>query len=302
MISSIDSTAMFYSLLFQVNSTDTGGVANNLEKQVIENVAKALRDPQAIADNILKLSSRVIDIDNKLADPECDTDSLLKMLQQDPVISVEVLKLCNSPAFRRGSNDVTNLQQALVSLGRDQIRRFITSSMVKEVIDIKPIYYRRFGAQIWHHSLQVALLAGEMAEDDGDTAFLMGLLHDVGKIAIFKILIDAFIHADAGEQPRSNLFRQAMTSRSLVLSATLAKCWQLPAIYSEQLEILANVSGRPDSGMAAVIWRANAISEISMLYEAKRLDDESLPKYLNRIDLSIDDFLVIHQRLLEIEY
>ncbi|MGL4475637.1 MAG: HDOD domain-containing protein [Shewanella sp.] len=301
LINSIDSSAMFYSLLFQVDSEDSGGVANNLEKKVIENVAKALSDPEQIAAKVLKLSSRVIEIDKQLANPECDVQAILKLLQQDPMISIEVLKLCNSPAFRRGTKEVTNLQQALVSLGRDQIRRFVTSSMVKDIIDIKPIYYRRFGAQIWHHSLQVAFLAGEMATDDADTAFLMGLLHDVGKIAIFKILLDQFVVAEVGEQPRSHLFRQAMTSRSLVLSASLMKCWRLPPIYCEELEKLANVNYRPDGGLAAVIWRANAISELSMLYQAKRLDEEQLPLHLQRIDLSLEDFLELHEKLVTLE-
>lgn len=218
---SIDLAALFYSLLFPARTKDAGGVANNLERRVMAEIELALASPQVIAEKVLKLPSKVLELDRKLADPQFDTKDLLALIEQDPLLSVEVLKLCNSPAFKRGEREVTSLQQALVQLGREQLRCFVTSCLVREMLDIKPIYFRRFGAEIWRHSMQVAFLTSELSEEDRDTAFLLGLLHDVGKLAIFKMLLDAFVQAEPGEQPNSWLFRQVMTAKSLTLSALL---------------------------------------------------------------------------------
>ncbi|MGI2261323.1 HDOD domain-containing protein [Shewanella sp. GXUN23E] len=299
--SHIDVTALFYSLLFQVGADDTGGVANTLEKRVIDAVTEALASPQIIADRVLSLPSRLVELDRQLKLPETDINQILALIQQDPVLSVEVLRLCNSPAFRRSSKEITGLQQAVVQLGREQIRQLVTSCMVKEMMAIKPIYFRRFGAQIWRHSQQVAWLAGQLADKDlADDAFLIALLHDVGKIAIFKLMLDAFARAEPGEQPSSSLFRQVMTARSLSLSAVLTKCWGLPDTITETLSDLAAQDGILQDGIARVIWQANLISEIAMLHEAGRLEPNIFVALLNRAGVSEQEFELFNVRLKEI--
>lgn len=294
----VDVTAMFYSLLFPSRTSDNGGAANKLEQQVMKQVEHALSSPQTIADNVLKLPTRALELDGKLANESFETKDILSLIQQDPVLSAEVLKLCNSPAFKRNDKEITNLQQAVVQLGRQQLRRLITSCVVKDMIDIKPIYFRRFGAEIWRHSMQVAFLASELSGDDQDTAFMMGLLHDVGKIAIFKILVDAFVNADVSEQPCSSLFRQVMTSRSLTLSALLVKCWQLPSSFEDELLALGSAHAAPEQSMANTIWRANIISECSMLRKTNKLSDQQLAGQLIKVEVELDTFDTLHEKLM----
>ena len=298
----IDVTALFYSLLFQAGSGDTGGVANALEKQVIEAVKEALASPQQIADNVLSLPSRLVELDNQLKDPETDIAGILALIQQDPVLSVEVLKLCNSPAFRRSQKEITSLQQAVVQLGREQIRQMVTTCMVREMMDIKPIYFRRFGAQIWRHSQQVAWLAEQFApKQQAEDAFLIALVHDVGKMAIFKMLLDAFARSEQGEQPCSSLFRQVMTARSLTLSALLAQCWNLPETITETLSQLAAVDGPPKDGVPLVIWRANLVSETYMLHESGKLESNVLTALQQKAGITEEEFEVLSLKLKEIK-
>ncbi|WP_076416447.1 HDOD domain-containing protein [Shewanella sp. UCD-KL12] len=301
---SVDISALFYSLLFPAKTADTGGVANNLERNIISDVELALSSPQEIAENVLKLPTRMAELDRYLADNNADTNDLVELIQQDPVLSVELLKLCNSPAFKRSEKEITSLQQAFVQLGREQLRRYVSTCLVREMIAIKPIYYRRFGLQVWRHSMQVASLSVQLAqhlsEEDQETAFMLGLLHDVGKIAIFKMLLDAFHHAEPGEQPNSWLFRQVMTTKSLTLSALLVQCWQLPKRFESSLSLLANTTSQPVEPLAAVVWRANLISECSMLFQANKLDNACLTRLLIDADLSREEFDILHEQLKEI--
>ncbi|QIR16051.1 HDOD domain-containing protein [Shewanella aestuarii] len=295
--SQVDLSALFYSLLFPRQQQDNGGIANNLERQVMAQIEAALSSPKDIAEHVLKLPGKIIELDKKLADESVDIKELIALIQQDPLLSVEVLSLCNSPAYRRSDKDITSVQQALVQLGRAQLRRFVASCLAREMIEIKPIYFRRFGAEIWRHSMQVSFLASELADDEQDSVFFLGLLHDVGKIAIFKLLIDAFCQAEPGEQPNSQLFSQLMTTKSLTLSALLAKYWQLPLAFSESLALLANSDVIPKSGIAKIIWRANIISECSMLQQANKLPDDVLEKLLAQVELDKQSYLDIHQKL-----
>nr|WP_283106259.1 HDOD domain-containing protein [Shewanella saliphila] len=298
--SQLDLSALFYSLLFANQSIADSGIANNLERRVMQDIELALSSPQAIAENVLKLPSKILELDRKLADDNIDTKELIKLIEQDPLLCVEVLKLCNSMAFKRSENDVTSIQQALVQVGRQQLRHFITSCLAREMIDIKPIYFRRFGAEIWRHSMQVAFLASELANaEQCDIAFLLGLLHDVGKIAIFKMLVDAFYQAEPGEQPSSTLFKQVMTTKSLTLSALLARYWRLPEHFEAPLTLLANTNIKPDDEMTLIIWKANIISECSMLQQVDKLPQKELIVLLAQVGITEQEFAELHKKLLE---
>ncbi|MGI2001499.1 HDOD domain-containing protein [Shewanella frigidimarina] len=298
--SQLDLSALFYSLLFATPSTTTTGIANNLERSVMQNIEHALSSPQVIAENVLKLPSKILELDKKLSDDGIKTQELIQLIEQDPLLCVEVLKLCNSPAFKRSDSGVSSIKQALVQVGRQQLRQFITACLARELIDIKPIYFRRFGAEIWRHSMQVAFLSSELAsQDQRDSAFLLGLLHDVGKIAIFKMLVDAFYQAEPGEQPNSILFKQVMTTKSLTLSALLARCWQLPQHFETPLTLLANTNIKPTDGMTLLIWKANIISECSMLLQVEKLPQQALAVLLAQVECSEEDFIELHQKLIQ---
>ncbi|QDE29494.1 MULTISPECIES: HDOD domain-containing protein [Shewanella] len=297
--SQLDLSALFYSLLFATPSTTTTGIANNLERNVMQNIEQALSSPQAIAENVLKLPSKILELDKKLSDDGIKTQELIQLIEQDPLLCVDVLKLCNSPAFKRSDSDVNSIKQALVQVGRQQLRQFITVCLARELIDIKPIYFRRFGAEIWRHSMQVAFLASELSSpDQRDSSFLLGLLHDVGKIAIFKMLVDSFYQAEPGEQPNSMLFKQVMTTKSLTLSALLARHWQLPRHFETPLTLLANTNIKPDDDMALLIWKANIISECSMLLQADKLPKPALALLLAQVEFSEEQFIELHQQLI----
>lgn len=298
--SQLDLSALFYSLLFASQQSTTTGIANNLERSVMQKIEQALSSPESIAENVLKLPSKILELDKKLADDSIETQELIQLIEQDPLLCVEVLKLCNSPAFKRADTDVSSIQQALVQVGRQQLRQFITTCLARELIDIKAIYFRRFGAEIWRHSMQVAFLASELARSEQrDRAFLLGLLHDVGKIAIFKLLVDAFYQAEPGEQPSSSLFKQVMTTKSLTLSALLARYWQLPEHFEASLTLLANSNIKPVDEMALLIWKANIISECSMLQQVDKLPQAALALLLAQVDLSEEEFIVLHQKLMQ---
>lgn len=83
-----------------------------------------------------------------------------------------------------------------------------------------------FGEQLWEHSVTTAVWAKQLAREAGsdpDLAYFLGLIHDVGKIALFKIIIGEMNSCDPEFKPSSKLFRQMMTKHSVRLSALIAQ-------------------------------------------------------------------------------
>ena len=71
-LSSIDVSALFYTLIFP-QQQQQDGIANNLERQVMAQIETSLSSPKDIAENVLKLPSKIMELDNQLADENIDT-------------------------------------------------------------------------------------------------------------------------------------------------------------------------------------------------------------------------------------
>ncbi|MCD6570375.1 MAG: HDOD domain-containing protein [Deltaproteobacteria bacterium] len=127
-------------------------------------------------------------------DPDVDIQDVVGIVEYDPGITANVLRLANSSYFG-GLHSIGSIRQAIMRLGMNKLFDLIVISATHEVID-KPIAgYNLPPGELWRHSVAVAITARNFASGLGimaeDTAFTAGLLHDVG-----KIVIGAFVEKD----------------------------------------------------------------------------------------------------------
>jgi len=101
-----------------------------------------------------------------------------------PVAAAQILKLCNSSIFCL-SHPVSNLEQAVVSLGAEVLRTLGLAWGLVELVGkhLPPAQAQAF----WQHGLTLALLseriAGRMDYPVAE-AYLAGFLHDIGRVPI----------------------------------------------------------------------------------------------------------------------
>ena len=119
-------------------------------------------------------------------DSDHDVDAIVGLMRQEPALTAEVLRRCNS-SFFGGENPVTDVRQAVFRVGFFEIYRlsvalFGMQSMTKaKAANCIPV------EELWKHAATTAIVAGTLARDLGESegiAFTAGLLHDVGKIGI----------------------------------------------------------------------------------------------------------------------
>lgn len=109
---------------------------------------------------------------------------MVQTLQQDPALSLRVMKVANSSLYTTG-RAAKNLTEAAGRLGMSGIRTAVASVIVMshfEVAAESGLIPQRF----WEHSLGTAALAQALADElmpsCSDELFLAGLLHDVGRL------------------------------------------------------------------------------------------------------------------------
>jgi putative nucleotidyltransferase with HDIG domain len=107
--------------------------------------------------------------------------ALEDVARMDPVIAGKLVKAANS-AFYSPARPIRTVAQAISHIGTIDARRILLTS------SIQPLYGSPRMRLLWKHSVEAAQVAERIAELSGKInpgeAFLIGLLHDVGKLAI----------------------------------------------------------------------------------------------------------------------
>ena len=112
---------------------------------------------------------------------------LAALIAKDAGITGKLLTVANSSAYHRG-NRAANLEQALVSLGTDMIKTLVISDSVFQTFNNFPHSGSTDLRAFWKNSLAAAVIARDVARRMDyphlEEAYLAGLLHNVGRLAL----------------------------------------------------------------------------------------------------------------------
>jgi HD-like signal output (HDOD) protein len=147
---------------------------------------------------------------------------------KDPALAADVLRLVNSAAYR-GVTEITRLDLAFARLGQRAVRSLLLASTAKEVAISIGGAHRTVGEQLWRCSVASGVILGRMAGRYGlkeEEAFLVGLLHDIGTLAILKIIHD--FQRKSGQRITRALFDCLCHHWHEHMGLRLADAWNLP--------------------------------------------------------------------------
>ncbi len=141
---------------------------------------------------LLSMPEIVLKLNSMLENPECKASEIGNEISLDPALTVRVLKIVNSALYGL-PNQVTNIPTAINLLGFKQLRDIVmTTSVIKKFQSIPADLVNM--NTYWHHSLSCAISARVIAQHcqlkDPEDFFVMGLLHDIGKLVMYLVLPD----------------------------------------------------------------------------------------------------------------
>lgn len=166
--------------------------------------------------------------------PDGDARTVARLVLTDQGLTANVLKLANSAAYGHRRR-IATVSEAVVVMGLDSLKSLVFSCHAAPVLSGPlPGYAMRRG-DLWSHSLRVAHLSRGLRGGGGaeaEEAFIAGLLHDVGKVALSEVLDDSFERLTAGAQNhRSSLSdgeREMVGVDHAEVGARVATIWNLP--------------------------------------------------------------------------
>jgi HD-like signal output (HDOD) protein/signal transduction histidine kinase len=112
---------------------------------------------------------------------------LAALIAKDAAMTSKILTVANSSAYHRNQRTV-GLEQSLVSLGTDMIKTLVISESVFQTFNSFPHSGSTDLRGFWKGSLTTAVIARDIAKQmeypHVEEAYLAGLLHNVGRLAL----------------------------------------------------------------------------------------------------------------------
>ena len=214
-----------------------------------------LPSPPGVAAHIIELAQ----------DPGIEMGQVAKAISLDSALTTKILRIANSPLYaqRRKSE---NLRQALVVLGLNATLTLALSfSLVKSLRSGKPngLDYPRY----WRRALLAATaaraLADALRQPQAEEYFLVGLLQDVGMLALDIAMPE--LYADSGSLQRrhdalADFERKKLETDHAELGANAMRTWRLPERLCRAIANSHRVYLRPATDPAEVLNHCVALS------------------------------------------
>ncbi len=170
-------------------------------------------------------------------DERSSARGLAHLIHQDAFLAGAVLLVANSAHYGpRGGRRITKLPEAVARLGMAQTRDVIMAVAVKQTI-YRGRHRKRMRA-LWQAALGSAvafnLLSG-IARRNREQAFLIGLLHDVGK-PVLAGMLDQILRVVPGDLEFDEVADEIFHLMHARAGAAIINGWKLPRNFAELVD------------------------------------------------------------------
>jgi HD-like signal output (HDOD) protein len=168
---------------------------------------------------------------------EFDPAAVEKLVASDPALSGSLLRHANS-SFFGGIEKAVTVRDAIMRLGVKQVAELVILSAQKEQYQLHSPELRALSDGLWRHAVGCAVGAQWLAKklDLGDRvseAFLGGLLHDIGKLLLLRVLDELIQTKRLRFPPSAELVVKLLTGLHTEHGYALMKTWNIPDTYAE---------------------------------------------------------------------
>ena len=163
---------------------------------------------------------------------------LAALISKDAGMTSKILAVSNSSAYHRNSRAI-GLEQSLVTLGTDMIKTLVISESVFQTFNNFPHSGSTDLRGFWKSSLTAAVLARELAKKleypQLEEAYLAGLLHNVGRLALLATAPKeyAFNFSARDDEDLCAVEQRTLQITHSEAGAWLVERWQLDSFLAD---------------------------------------------------------------------
>lgn len=222
------------------------------------------------------------------ADPDADAMALAVEILKDANLSTKVLKLANSPLHNRGMGRIGNLSRAVVVLGFETVRSAVlTLKLIDSFqqqnpeVDITGLLVNAYLSATF-----VRGIASRCEMRDVEQAYICGLLHNLGEVAVACTLPQEYRQI-LNLQRQQHLPRQKAEIHQLGttlhdLGQAIANDWEFPQSVVQTLGSRQHDKHSPIRNQTELTATLASLSAqtMNLLYAEHPDDDKTLPEVI----------------------
>jgi putative nucleotidyltransferase with HDIG domain len=223
-------------------------------------------------------------------------DKAAGLLEQDPVLALEVLRLANSASFAPRAR-VESIAHAMTMLGASRLRTLLVTASARQVFVSRNRAIRDMTAALWTHSIGVATVARQIAVraafQDKEAPYMAGLMHDIGKPIVAIHLLDLERSVSRSQQDHwiePNEWLGIVQDVHRPVGVAVAKQWNLSAEICKAIQDCIEYDAIERASASNAVRFANALAKREGVY-AGAIDMEQVDTVLmiGRSMLGLDD-------------
>ncbi len=259
----------------------------NFITKVSSSLNSMVEDPNIILPVLPEIADQVRKV---MSNERNDFEAVAELIETEQGMSARILQVSNSPIYA-GLERIKSIQQAIGRLGIRETRNILMAVIAQHLFKTNIPNLHEMMKRLWLHSIATAysneMIAQEMGIKDSEDYFMMGLLHDIGKLLIIHLIQVGIEHsmwreADATEDTIS----QVMMIRHNDMGARILEKWQYPADFRDVVRLHddhANIQVRSEAVL--VTYFSNMLTRkvgFSLIpYQGDPISDHELANALN---------------------
>lgn len=197
-----------------------------------------LADPNLVLPSLPEVVCRLRKV---LQNPNVTFEDVAAVANQDPAMAARLLQVANSPIYA-GHKRAKNLKDAVARLGLGEVVNILQAVAMKSLFQSANPRINEILEQLWVHSICTAyaneIVANMLEMPNSQDFFMMGLLHDIGKLLILH-LVRQGEESDRWKEGEITdaILKPFFAMRHQDLGARLLENWQYPKTFLEVVRL-----------------------------------------------------------------
>ena len=264
-----------------------------------------LDDLVAQTEDLATLPETVVELLHLLQDPIVAAADVQKVIERDPALTANILKLANS-AFYGAPREVPTVRQALVLLGNRSVATLGFATGMAPILRRDLVGYDLCRRRFWNHALISAAASSVAVTELGASdlcceAFTAGLVHDLGMLIIDEYLAANHLVLESAGPVCGvrDAEREVLGFDHCQAGARLAETWGFPEILIEPIRLHHDAGTQSDAPVAVrAVAAGNVMAQV--LDEDLEIEPGSeIDAYLARLGLPTGIFQRVQRDLTE---
>jgi HD-like signal output (HDOD) protein len=209
-------------------------------------------------------------------DSDTTRRELAQLIARDPALVGGLLKLANSPLYRRGNQPIEGIERALAVLGTEGARSLVAAALVQPVFRSAGSDTAKFPEIVWEHTYRSAAAAEvHAAAVEGADLFaaqLIALVLGLGEIVVYRVALDQYKARHL--EPDATALASLIEEHAAAVAHRIAASWELSDRVLAALEDQRPDVAEPGSPLGRSVRFGRVAGALSVLRTNDVIDDD----------------------------